>query len=618
MASRLPKARFLRSIRSGSTCSAARPVGSRKYSPSAATTASNQDAAAATSLTRAPVSPLPSYCSGCGVRLQNLDASSPGFFRVPKSFLPAAEEEDDGRGKEEDTSLHQTRADELEELADPEETLSSTPEKIPGKTAIEAAADQAAEVASVEDEDEEGSAEPEDLDEFDREVESWLGGRPGGNPADSWRSSEESSSQSSAAGEAPQLLCARCYSLRNYGQVKDPAAENKLPSFDLGRKAGQKIRLQVHRRAIILCVVDVADFDGSLPRAALSGLLDTIGYGDEAPSASPRDLGHQLVVAVNKIDLLPTQISVKRLEDWVRLRLRQAGIPRPTSIHLVSSSKSAGVRDLVRSLHKSVGLRYDVWVVGAQNAGKSSLINAMRRAQGRPESGSLTTAWVPGTTVGMLRVPGLLPGKARMFDTPGVPHDHQMASLLTSDEVPLLLPKRRLQPRTFRLGEGQSIMLGALARIDVLRCPGATIYLTAWMSDQIPCHLGKTDAADERYQRHLGTQLFPPMGDRKRLARFPSLVATRLQCRGDSWQLSSQDVAIAGLGWVAVALNGMAELQVWAPPQVAVTKRAALAIDLAREMQKPGFAALQACNLQSGRCIRSLSGWFGEWQLQTV
>ena len=96
--------------------------------------------------------------------------------------------------------------------------------------------------------------------------------------------------------------------------MKDQAAENKLPSFDLGRKAGQKIRLQTHRRAIILCVVDVADFDGSLPRAALSGLLETIGYGDEAPNASPRELGHQLVVAVNKIDLLPTQISVKRLE----------------------------------------------------------------------------------------------------------------------------------------------------------------------------------------------------------------------------------------------------------------------------------------------------------------
>ena len=51
------------------------------------------------------------------------------------------------------------------------------------------------------------------------------------------------------------------------------------------------------------------------------------------------------------------------MQDWVRLRLRQAGLPKATAIHLVSSSKGAGVKDLVRSLHKSVGLRYDVWVV---------------------------------------------------------------------------------------------------------------------------------------------------------------------------------------------------------------------------------------------------------------
>ena len=42
-----------------------------------------------------------------------------------------------------------------------------------------------------------------------------------------------------------------------------------LPEFDIGRKVGAKIRLQRFRRAVVLCVVDVADFDGSLPRAAL-------------------------------------------------------------------------------------------------------------------------------------------------------------------------------------------------------------------------------------------------------------------------------------------------------------------------------------------------------------
>jgi hypothetical protein len=46
-----------------------------------------------------------------------------------------------------------------------------------------------------------------------------------------------------------------------------------MPAFDLGRKVGRKIAVTPHRRAVVLCVVDVADFDGSLPRAALSAIV---------------------------------------------------------------------------------------------------------------------------------------------------------------------------------------------------------------------------------------------------------------------------------------------------------------------------------------------------------
>ena len=42
---------------------------------------------------------------------------------------------------------------------------------------------------------------------------------------------------------------------------------------------GRKIGLQRQRRAVVLVVVDAADFDGSLPRAALEGLFSNIeGY----------------------------------------------------------------------------------------------------------------------------------------------------------------------------------------------------------------------------------------------------------------------------------------------------------------------------------------------------
>lgn len=55
--------------------------------------------------------------------------------------------------------------------------------------------------------------------------------------------------------------------------MKSEAGERALPAFDLARKVGTKLALQRFRRSVVLCVVDIADFDGSLPREALNLLL---------------------------------------------------------------------------------------------------------------------------------------------------------------------------------------------------------------------------------------------------------------------------------------------------------------------------------------------------------
>ena len=90
---------------------------------------------------------------------------------------------------------------------------------------------------------------------------------------------------------------------------------------------------------------------------------------------------------------------------------------------------------------------------------------------------------MPGTTLGLLNVPGLPLGpKHRAFDTPGVPHDFQLTSWLALDEVKALLPSKQLKPRTFRIGPGHTLLLGGLARLDVVAAPSSTIYLTDFVS----------------------------------------------------------------------------------------------------------------------------------------
>ena len=67
------------------------------------------------------------------------------------------------------------------------------------------------------------------------------------------------------------------------------------------------------------------------------------------------------------------------------------------------------------------------------------------------------------------------------------------------NQVKLVLPRSRLRPRTFRIGVGQSVLLGGVGRVDVTGCPHATMYVTVWASSDVSLWMGKTDNAEERY-----------------------------------------------------------------------------------------------------------------------
>ncbi|CAL5226853.1 g9719 [Coccomyxa viridis] len=532
---------------------------------------------------------LPRYCAGCGVGLQAENPDLPGYYKVPKKLLePAGTELNDAR-------------------------IESAPEEASGDPAA-AGAMLAAQRASRRASNQEASASgrqeraPEDdvFERFNSLLDDWVVEE---EPKVSVRDLDIAAAEEDT--DEARILCARCYSLSHYGRIKSQRAEAALPQFDLGRKVGRKIGLQKLRRAVVLVVVDAADFDGSLPRAALEGLFANIeGYqgsqdnrqqgrndrdvrllqgsqDNRQQGRSDRDV--RLVLAVNKADLLPSQATPRRLEAWVRRRARQGGMPQPAAVMLVSAVKGTGVDQLLIQLHREVGSSGDVWVVGAQNAGKSSLINAMRRAVGhRKPQEELTTAPLPGTTLGMLKVPGLMPARCKMFDTPGVPHAHQLSSRLNPEEVKMLLPRRKLKPRTFRAAVGQTIFVGGVLRVDVQDTPGATLYVTVWASDELICHFGKTESADERYQQNMGSMLAPPLSAEHSLG---PLVPHRVTVEGSSWRESSTDIAIAGVGWLGIGVSGSASFDVWTHDGVAITTREAVIPDFARDLERPGFGS---------------------------
>jgi len=107
-----------------------------------------------------------------------------------------------------------------------------------------------------------------------------------------------------------------------------------------------------------------------------------------------------------------------------------------------------------------------------------------------------------------------------------------------------VLPRRRLKPRTYRIPAGSSILIGGLARLDVISAPSATLYVTLFVSDEIITHLGKTDGVEQRRQKHTGGLLTPPY-EVGRL-RDLQLVPRTAVVEGSSWKMHSRDIAVAG------------------------------------------------------------------------
>lgn len=384
------------------------------------------------------------------------------------------------------------------------------------------------------------------------------------------------------------VVCARCHSLRHYGKVKDPRVENLLPAFDFDHTVGRRLISVTGTRAVVLMVVDASDFDGSFPRTVAKLVSKTIEGNSRAWKEGKSGNVPRVVLVVTKIDLLPSSVSPNGLEHWVRTRAREGGATKLTSVHLVSAVRNWGVKNLANDVVALAGPRGHVWAVGAQNAGKSTLINAIGKCVGGKVT-HLTEAPVPGTTLGILRVEGVLPKNAKLFDTPGLLHPHQISTRLTREEQKLVRMCKELKPRTYRIKVGYSVHVGGLMRLDVEELSVDSIYITVWASPLVPLHMGKTDNASTMLEEHFGNQLQPPIG-KDRVAKLGEWVKKEFSVSGNAWDFSSVDIAASGLGWFAVGLKGEACLGVWTYDGVEVVLRNSLLPYRAHDFEVAGFS----------------------------
>ncbi|KAB2197640.1 ribosome biogenesis GTPase YqeH, partial [Staphylococcus epidermidis] len=186
------------------------------------------------------------------------------------------------------------------------------------------------------------------------------------------------------------VICRRCFRLKNYNEVQDVGLESEDFLKLLSGLADKK--------GIVVNVVDVFDFEGSFINAV------------------KRIVGNKkIILAANKLDLLPKQINKRRVKEWLKRTARKYGL-EADDVVLISAEKGWGIDDLLSSI-ANIRENEDVYIVGTTNVGKSTLINKLIEAS-VGEKDVVTTSRFPGTTLDMIDIP--LDETSFMYDTPGI------------------------------------------------------------------------------------------------------------------------------------------------------------------------------------------------------
>lgn len=295
------------------------------------------------------------------------------------------------------------------------------------------------------------------------------------------------------------VYCKRCHDVIHHNKKYDDV--NDVEGYY------KKIKNIKNTKSLILLLVDIFDINNSF----IPKLSDYVGK-------------NEVLVLVNKIDIIPKSMKLKNIEEYVRNISKKNNL-NVIGVMMMSAKSSKDCEKVVERI-KKLKYRYknknktgfdDCYVMGCASVGKSTFINTIigKYLEGK---NFITTSEQYHTTVDIIKIP--LDNSSFIIDTPGIVNDKSFGNYLTYESMRDLKVATYLKPKTFQLQNDQTIFIGGLCRLEF--CEGENISASFYISNDLYLHRTKTIKANDLWELQKQKLLVPPYTDEesKSLSNF--------------------------------------------------------------------------------------------------
>ncbi len=339
------------------------------------------------------------------------------------------------------------------------------------------------------------------------------------------------------AGFIPKItddacVCKRCFRMMHYNELPKIVATNKEYEYVIDEV--------VTRKALMVFIVDVFAFKSTF----LNQMIDRLRDKD-------------VLLVVNKIDLLPKSTNLERVIDWVGKECQKKHF-KVLGIGLASAKDGLYMEELIQTIDLARRER-DVYFIGCANVGKSSIINALLKHTLHTSNDLIATSMIPGTTLNEIKIPYFMDNRA-LIDTPGLINEKDILSKLMPQSYPTILPKKELKPKTFQITNGNSILLGGLAVLSFEN--DGMVPVTVYTAPTLYLHRTKTVRVEELLTNQLGILLKPPLLEEKNNIHYTKKKFV-INNKKDIW--------LSGFGFVQIHRSCTVDLQYIENTEVYIT-----------------------------------------------